>query len=495
MSQLNGDLHLALKILIGRDHDAASRNALNSESSATTQAHFTSNLSISDPAGNVIHDLSACVLLEDRLVNEKTSVATVQALYDHATHRHPQLKTILGSVSIGKSLKFAIDAFRNLFQSLFKPTKRTKAMVSILAASELSSSAAIKTKAAIKAAAAARFQDLSSLAINAAETGCIPVVDSALKTLTLTQLPGIAELQSYKNPVDIETHWAAIETFIVNAVCYVRFEKQELLSARNELQRFEASSATDKYETVALYEDLFDVCTSWFGAPIETDYDKIQRFVSKCPTIVRTEYANEITLIKLDELRMTWDGFQPVLSKVWEAAFSKQQLYSDLGLGTTLPSKQIAANTQHLSAINLTCSVCSTTFEFTAKQQSDYKTKDYSQPKKCKQCRESDSTNHDKACDNFSSNGTCSFGDSCKYRHAPATFSGRRLPQLLPGEIKKPCRAFKDTGQCSAGDKCTHQHPGREYYQKAAAAAVSSANAENRDTVSEWGHNPLTKRK
>jgi hypothetical protein len=298
MALLHSDLHEALKSMLNRDAEMSLKNKPSPPKPARVkQAEFISTLSISDPAGNVIHDLSACVLLEERLINKKLSVATVQALYDNALQRHSELKTILGSVSKGKYMKYAFSKFRNLFQSLFRPSKRTSAMISVLAVSNVSKSTAINTKSAVKVAASTKYQDLPSIAA-AATSGTIPVVESATKTLMLTQLKGMVQLQIYTDAEQVELHWAALETFIVNVVCFVKFEKQELTSAKEALKKFQANQAEDKDETLAEYEDLFDACTNWFGAPIENDHSKIQRFISRCPANVRTEYANELAVEK-----------------------------------------------------------------------------------------------------------------------------------------------------------------------------------------------------
>jgi hypothetical protein len=462
--------------------------------SEESQPDFVSNLSISDPAGNVLHDLSACVHLETKLVNEKLSVATVQALFDHALHRHPQLLKILETVQKGQTVKFAILSFRNLFQSLFKPTERTMAMVSILAASRMSLSVEIKVKTAIKVAASTRFSDLESIALKAAAFGSIPVINCDFKTRVLTQLPGIVQLQGYINPTDIEAHWTAMTAFVINAVCFVKFEKHELVAAKLQLTSFSALHAVDMHLTIAAYEGLFDVCTNWFGKPVETDYDKIQRFISRCPAIVRTEYVILLTDSKCDEYSMDWESFLPVLGEAWDTAFRKQQLSTELGLGQgqseqhssgKVKVKAAEQDTGSWSDVMISCSMCDSDFVFTAKNQKEFSLKEppWDAPKRCSTCRSAANGRSEKECNLFASNGVCPYGDKCKFEHSdsPAspvqTFQGRRLSQLLPGSSNKPCAKLTSTGECSDGDACLYKHPGREAQQRAKGFAIQSENA------------------
>jgi hypothetical protein len=455
---------------------------------------FVSNLSISDPAGNVLHDLSACVHLETKLVNEKLSVATVQALFDHALHRHPQLLKILETVSKGQTVKFAILSFKNLFQSLFKPTERTMAMVSILAVSKMSLSVEIKVKTAIKVAASTRFSDLESIALKAAAFGSVPVINCDFKTRVLTQLPGIVQLQGYINPTDVEAHWTAMTAFIINAVCFVKFEKHELVTAKLQLTSFSALHAVDMHLTIAAYEGLFDVCTNWFGKQVETDYDKIQRFISRCPAIVRTEYVTLLTDSKCDEYNMDWESFLPVLSEAWDTAFRKQQLSTELGLDQGQSEQQrsgrvkVKATEQDTGPwcdVEISCGMCGTDFTFSANTQREFSLKEppWEAPKRCHTCRSAAGPRREKECDIFASKGVCPYGDKCKFEHngpaaaAAQTFQGRRLSQLLPGSLDKPCAKLTSTGECSDGDACLHKHPGREAQQRAKSFAIQSENA------------------
>jgi hypothetical protein len=491
----NTDLHQVIQTLLHREstHDSAEQRK--PSRSDDSLPDFVSSLSISDPAGNVLHDLSACVHLDTKLVNEKLSVATVQALFDHALHRHPQLLKILEAVSKGQTVKYAILSFRNLFQSLFKPTERTLAMVSILAVSRMSLSVEIKTKTAIKVAASTQFSELQPIGLKAAALGSIPALNSDLKTLTLTQLPGIVQLQSYSSPEEIEAHWTAMADFIIKTVCFVQFEKQELVSARQQLASFSALQAVDMHLTVAAYEGLFDVCTNWFGKPVETDYDKIQRFISRCPAIVRTEYVSLLTESKCDEYSMDWERFMPVLTEAWDTAFRKQQLTTELGLDQGQPVqhspgkphvKLTVQDTDSLRNIELSCEACGNDFNFAAKTQRDFALKEppWEAPKRCTSCRGST-----KECDLFARKGECPYGDKCRFTHtgqavAPAQQSNH-LPPIYPGHYDRECSKFP---QCERQDACTYKHPGREREQKVLAIKMRSA-----DTPPETGYTGLSK--
>jgi hypothetical protein len=507
-NHFNGDLHLVLKSLLLRDSERAAGSETQKPSSAAeTQFDFVSSLSISDPAGNVMHDLSACAHLESKLVNEKISVATVQALFDHAVHRHPELLKIMGSVSKGHTLKFALLQFRNLFQSLFKPNRSTAAMISILAVAGMSPAAQIKVKTTIKVAASTPLDGLAAVAKGAAESGTIPVIRTDHKTMTLTELPGIRQLQSHSSPAEIERHWTAIETAVINSVCFVRFDKQEIAAARVRLSLFDAQNTEDKDLAIASYEELFDVCTNWFGKPIETDFDKVQRFVSKCPAIVKAEYVDTISNSKCNELEMSWDSFQPLLTQAWDTAFTKQRLRVELGLAQgqlaahnprqhqpqLLHSTQ-AQHHQNISTpadIEIVCAQCNEAFAHSAKRQTEYAAKEppWDTPKRCHSCR-----SRDKECADYSNTGTCQYGSKCRFRHdntaPPAeTRAHSRLPRMLPGQHERICQTFAATGSCTKNDNCLFKHPGREHEQKVAAVIAKS-----RDEAPAEGFNGLTRR-
>jgi hypothetical protein len=235
-----------------------------------------------------------------------------------------------------------------------------------------------------------------------------------------------------------------------------------------------------------------------------TDYDKIQRFISRCPTIVKAEYAQQLAVSNTNELRLSWDSFQPVLTTAWDAAFKKQQLYSELGLsqeqnsnrrqhqhqdtGSQRPPSSDSQNDK--KDITISCSECAETFLFPVKTQTDFETKGYVQPRRCTKCR-----NPDKICDAFATTGSCRFGDSCKFKHQAdnatnETTVRHRLAALVRGQYQTACKHFA-ANICENGDACHYTHPGRESAQKAEAARIRTAAV---DQVPTTGFAGLNKR-
>jgi hypothetical protein len=94
------ELDLAEKKLDAREADAIS----NADA-------FECCLSVSDPSGDVLCDLSMLRSLEGSLVNEKTSVTTIAGLLDYALEKNVELRDILKS--IGQfSVRFVLHKFQ-----------------------------------------------------------------------------------------------------------------------------------------------------------------------------------------------------------------------------------------------------------------------------------------------------------------------------------------------------------------------------------------------
>ena len=81
-------------------------------------------------------DLSMLRSLEKGLRNKKNSVTTVASLLDSALERHKVLQDILDGVG-RYSLRFVMLKFKNKFKSLFKISKSTLPVVSILTMSKI----------------------------------------------------------------------------------------------------------------------------------------------------------------------------------------------------------------------------------------------------------------------------------------------------------------------------------------------------------------------
>ena len=84
-------------------------------------------------AGNVLYDLSTLRSLEEPLRNERSSITTIAglALLDYALLKNEELVQIMESVS-KYSMKFVLERFNNKFKPLFKISKASLSLVSIL---------------------------------------------------------------------------------------------------------------------------------------------------------------------------------------------------------------------------------------------------------------------------------------------------------------------------------------------------------------------------
>ena len=86
------------------------------------------SLSVSDPAENVLCDLSTLRSLEEPLRNERASITTIAGLLDFALPKNPELVEIMESVA-KYSMKFVLERFNNKFKSLFKISKARLSIV------------------------------------------------------------------------------------------------------------------------------------------------------------------------------------------------------------------------------------------------------------------------------------------------------------------------------------------------------------------------------
>ena len=440
-------------------------------------------LSISDPSGDVLWDISRLRSLENTLRNEKISVTTVAGLLDYALLRNDELVQILGSV--GKySVRFVLQRFQSKLKSLYKISKATLSVVSILVMGRVNP---VKTRAAIKYAGCRYKRELLREIPSVRKAGSVPVVDGSFKLQVLTDLPGIAELMSTTDRDGIESHWRAIEEFVVGAVGHIKDVKKKLNSAQADLDAFSGKAMTDADDMLADFNELFDVCTSWLGAEIEGDYKKIQRFMLKCPESVQAEYADHICSPKLDgsiidELTMVWAEFESILQLVWNSSSFKANVRAGFGLkeerwqivGQTDEQKRDARPAAAAAVVaaptarapieragrfkDIICTQCQKSFVPSAKQVEKLEMTQIPLPDRCPKCK-------GQVCDTFRDTGACPYGDTCKFLHSEKVAVD--VPAVKPDVVKHSysCR-FHAVGKCLSGDNCKFQHdakPGAVY--------------------------------
>jgi hypothetical protein len=147
---------------------------------------------------------------------------------------------------------------------------------------------------------------------------------------------------------------------------------------------------------------------------------------------VQRKWATLLSDTGVDEIKMKWSDLNTGLLKVWTATFRELVLLDEFGIGSgelsgvaankTAPVQQIphqpapqtvASAAQGQSDIVIQCCVCTKAFGFSLQQQEKFKLLGFSDPKRCPDCRNT----QNKKCDQFNTNGSCSFGDNCKYSH------------------------------------------------------------------------------
>ena len=308
--------------------------------------------------------------------------------------------------------------------------------------------------------------------------GSVPVVDGSFKLQVLTDLPGIAELMSTTDRDGIESHWRAIEDFVVGSVGHIKDVKKKLQSAQADLDAFSGKAMTDADDMIAGFNELFDMCTSWLGAEIEGDYKKIQRFMLKCPESVQAEYADHICSPKfdgsiIDELTMVWAEFESILQLVWKSSSFKNNVRAGFGLkeekweivgkmdkltrdvGPAAAAGVVPAHARapieragHFK--DIVCVQCQKSFVPSTRQVEKFEMAQIPLPDRCPKCK-------GQVCDTFRDTGVCPYGENCKFLHPEEVAVD--IPAVKPEIVKHsyPCR-FHAVGKCLSGDNCKFQH-------------------------------------
>ena len=237
----------------------------------------------------------------------------------------------------------SLQKFMGEFASLMKiKTNATKAVIKIIALSRVNKSLRSKVHSAVKIAAASSLELLKKLTETAKRDGKMPTLDSRYKLMTLTELPGMIELQN-STPLDKENHWDQIDQFFCAILSYVGDRKSRLEAAKRTLNDFIGTVYTDCDLMLSEYENLWDICCDLFRGPIETDFDKIQRLLQKCPMQVKAAYVIYMAapVNKCDELLMTWDDFSSKLQIVWEISTDTAQMFLSLGISNETTRLQV----------------------------------------------------------------------------------------------------------------------------------------------------------
>ena len=425
---------------------------------------YESELAISDPAGDVLADLSMCRVLEKGLRNDRNSVSTVAGLYDSALKRHDELKEILNCAD-SFSVKYVVHRFKNKFRSLYKISKATLSVIGVMAMAEISPA---KAKAAVKFVASKDCKSLRRAVPVALKSGSVPVVDVEMKSKPLTQLPGIKQLLGLKDEKLIEEQWNVIESFVLCVVGHVKDLKHKLKVAKEELAEVKGVDYDEIEEMLADFNQRFDACNSWLGAEFEVTYEKVQRFVGKCPPSVKFEYAEFVSPSAagggVDEMAIEWEDFEQLIRKVWDAAFMKSRIRDELGVSIgekfvpdvrkTVRRAPATADTpvhppSAAGFVSIVCKTCEKSFVPSTKQVERLEGQGVQLPDECPKCK-------GQVCDKFRENGACPYGADCKFLH-PDENQGSAGEGTEVRKHSYSCR-FDAVGKCLSGDTCRFKH-------------------------------------
>lgn len=311
-----------------------------------------------------------------------------------------------------------------------------------------------------------------------------------LMQLTLQELPALVEL--------IGEGWSAdemcksFEDVVLAYVCFEGNPVEKLREAKVSRDTIVsgATAATDCEKILFDEEEAHNVCVSWFGGTVVTDFQRFQELVQHSSLAVRTAYLLElsssqssVTETKLMRMRMA--ELREVYRTVWQSAEVQAKGQAQLGIsysqvttanGTGTMANGTAAQIQNSKRmqtevqpgdIQLSCRVCDKPFLFTVRQQAVNKERGYdNQPTKCDEHRTPGQ------CDQFRRTGNCAYGDGCKFQHVQDTENAEvnnvktRFDLLLPGQTGTVC-SFFEKGTCQKGDRCPFVHPGNEKKQEA----------------------------
>ena len=181
-----------------RDGDTGRRGA--TESGEDDDNLELSQMSISDPATDVVLDLLNGLPLEKRLRNENRdghpSVSTVTGFYDHTVSKDKELELIITDVMPGTSRRFNFSKFKTQFQSKRQPNAKTMLGCLVKAMHKLCPELRHKTTNAVKKAASLNHNERIVEIEKVKQNGRMKSLTSEHTALPLSQLPGMQEIKS-----------------------------------------------------------------------------------------------------------------------------------------------------------------------------------------------------------------------------------------------------------------------------------------------------------
>jgi hypothetical protein len=208
------------------------------------------------------------------------------------------------------------------------------------------------------------------------------------------------------------------------------------------------------------------------------------------------EYAEYVSRphdgVRIEEISMEWDDFESIVHSVWESSSVKLKIRTGFGILTDSAvngggRKDIefngalrdhrngsgADNAQRdMAAMSFGCVKCKMKFVCSVKQQMRCKEENRLLPDWCPKCK-------GQVCDKYTENGSCPFGEDCKFLHPELTDESKKDPDG-PKKYSYSCRFYR-SGTCKMGDDCRFQHEGEVVH------CLAEVDQDRRDAIAEIG--------
>ena len=490
-----------------------------------------SGLSISDASVDILAELAGIAPLTAKHRKQQNGIQTVTTVTDlfETAMKSPSLQKIFAEKDEG-SLRFALSRFGNSLVSMKQCGETEKMVCTLLAVDKYFPALANKLVAGITMAAAVKHEVRTALAQQLAEDGRSIAVLPELMQRSLEELPGIAELVS--SDWDAE-HVKSFADLVLSYVCFESDVTGKLAQAKSKWLQISGTGVTECEDYLAAEKKAFDICSSWFGKEVDTDFHRFELLLEKSPEAVKSAYVQHLSspenrVTESSVMRMEYADMLTVFQTVWNAAkvslsvssrlnMSQAQNQSQSWSAVATPrhtqqrqvdrpaagqQQQSQSQGSHLTDMSLNCRVCSESFVFTVQQQITNKERGYNNvPTKCQDHRTPGN------CDQFTATGSCDYGDQCKFQHIGA--DGRSMNEqgnaqsgktafrdLAPGSLKRYCK-YNEDENCHLGDNCPFTHKGREIAQEELAVkkeqALKSAASSSSSGPPQYGRSGLSR--
>ena len=352
-----------------------------------------SGLPISDASVDILAELAGIAPLTAKHRKQQNGIQTVTTVTDlfETAMKSPSLQKIFAEKDEG-SLRFALSRFGNSLVSMKQCGETEKMVCTLLAVDKYFPALANKLVAGITMAAAVKHEVRTALAQQLAEDGRSIAVLPELMQRSLEELPGIAEL--------VSSDWDAeyVKSFADLVLSYVCFESDvtgKLAQAKSKWLQISGTGVTECEDYLAAEKKAFDICSSWFGKEVDTDFHRFELLLEKSPEAVKSAYVQHLSspenrVTESSVMRMEYADMLTVFQTVWNTAKvslsvssrlnmsqaqNQSQSWSAIATPRHTQQRQVdrpAAGQQqqsqsqgsHLTDMSLNCRVCSESFVF-----------------------------------------------------------------------------------------------------------------------------------